>query len=277
MKITEYMDEIEKSDKIKKMIIVDNTNEWIKEIANDYPLILISNNGFMPFLTKNKKNKKKTKIFYKLENNNNINLLINSENLLYYRISTYLLNYILISRFNYDVLIYISTCKTIIHKFSLKISNEEIGLSKYGFSKLLFAKKQKFKFDDKCPICYELLTEQNVIKTNCSHVFCKSCLSQLKNTICPMCRTEIKKLVSININIDFIEQIKEKINLLNEKTVYSTDLRIKKFFKNVKIERINQNIERSKFIVIDLVNKMNYKFIHSLCSKIDSEIFLFSI
>jgi len=45
-----------------------------------------------------------------------------------------------------------------------------------------------------CPICFENISE-NMILTNCSHSYCKTCFDTLLdrgNFICPMCRQNIK-------------------------------------------------------------------------------------
>ena len=45
-----------------------------------------------------------------------------------------------------------------------------------------------------CPICLENISE-NIIKTNCSHLYCKSCFYDFLdrgNFSCPMCRENIK-------------------------------------------------------------------------------------
>ena len=42
--------------------------------------------------------------------------------------------------------------------------------------------------ENECPLCYELLSENNSITTRCNHTFHKSCLNKWNKSSCPMCR-----------------------------------------------------------------------------------------
>ena len=57
--------------------------------------------------------------------------------------------------------------------------------------------------DDKCSICLNSLTESDVYKTHCGHLFHKDCFEQLKKRFdtCPMCRASLA-----------VEEIKKKDN-----------------------------------------------------------------
>ena len=48
---------------------------------------------------------------------------------------------------------------------------------------------QKKTEEGVCPICYE--AKDGIIKVDAFHAFCKSCLLQLENTSCPICRIPI--------------------------------------------------------------------------------------
>lgn len=43
-----------------------------------------------------------------------------------------------------------------------------------------------------CHICYEIVTEDNIEFLECSHSLCQSCLSKLRNSLCPFCRAPIR-------------------------------------------------------------------------------------
>jgi hypothetical protein len=57
----------------------------------------------------------------------------------------------------------------------------------------------KKEMEDCCPICLEDVKEDNKTKTECNHIFCKTCLEKyLKNKYdCPNCR----KVLMITENI----------------------------------------------------------------------------
>ena len=42
-----------------------------------------------------------------------------------------------------------------------------------------------------CPVCYEEATEDTYQVLECAHYLCKKCLSNLCQSICPLCRTPI--------------------------------------------------------------------------------------
>ena len=57
--------------------------------------------------------------------------------------------------------------------------------------------------DDECPICYEIYSNNDLIKTNCDHNYCRECLIRYlkslneipnKEPCCALCRQQIKKL-----------------------------------------------------------------------------------
>ena len=42
-----------------------------------------------------------------------------------------------------------------------------------------------------CRICYETVTKDNIEFLECTHSLCQSCLSKLRNSLCPFCRAPI--------------------------------------------------------------------------------------
>jgi hypothetical protein len=68
-------------------------------------------------------------------------------------------------------------------------------------------KKSSELFD--CPICMETIDKEEVARTNCDHVFCKSCIKQVCDAKtrnghpcpCPICRTQIKMLTTISYDV----------------------------------------------------------------------------
>jgi hypothetical protein len=74
---------------------------------------------------------------------------------------------------------------------------------------MILCNDEKCNKDDDCAVCLELLNNDIIVKTNCSHHFCCNCLYKInKNATeqipCPICREEIKDLqcfsqVSYNI------------------------------------------------------------------------------
>ena len=54
---------------------------------------------------------------------------------------------------------------------------------------------KKQKIHENCPICLEIMEDNNIVVTKCNHKFCFSCLMSsccIKNN-CPLCRQEIKE------------------------------------------------------------------------------------
>ena len=65
-----------------------------------------------------------------------------------------------------------------------------------------------------CPICLTKATNEFKIKTPCDHVFCLRCFLKLKNTICPLCRSNFKDKLPGPLKIHFKHKEEmEKINI----------------------------------------------------------------
>jgi hypothetical protein len=74
----------------------------------------------------------------------------------------------------------------------------ENGKRNYGITVALTIAQQQAS-ETQCPICYE--DTQNLIKTNCGHSFCQSCVTQTitilpnnKPLCCAMCRSQVTHL-----------------------------------------------------------------------------------
>lgn len=51
-----------------------------------------------------------------------------------------------------------------------------------------------------CSICYEQISLKNKVETSCKHLFHSKCLGEWKlrdNNSCPLCRTELEKIVYV--------------------------------------------------------------------------------
>ena len=51
----------------------------------------------------------------------------------------------------------------------------------------------KLKHYTECPVCYELLTKENIEVSKCGHTICKTCYETIKATstpVCPTCRAK---------------------------------------------------------------------------------------
>ena len=60
-----------------------------------------------------------------------------------------------------------------------------------------------------CPICYDDVPFNNLVKTNCCHTFCENCITNTikilpinNNLSCAMCRTNINHLFCYNSNVN---------------------------------------------------------------------------
>jgi len=254
-----YIDLIKniETNKNQKLVIVD-FNGLMRNLCKFFNLLIISENKTNPIFKL--KNKEPT-IIYDLIKLSEIKI-INEENILIYKISQKLLSDFSIFcpiKFNFDVVFHFPNLN--IFLCNNKQSNDEFlfkQFSKYdkrNFLKLLFSKKIKFRNTD-CPICYEKLNEKNLIKTNCSHYFCKNCISKLEKLSCPMCRQQIIKLYPNKIECNAINEINKKILEMNEKILLLVDdLRIKKFFHSDKI--IFKKINNLNHFLLHLKIEMN--------------------
>lgn len=77
---------------------------------------------------------------------------------------------------------------------------------------------KKPKNYDNCPICLDVIKDNNYVITKCNHKFCFNCLMcscNVKNE-CPLCRTEIEeykqKKLPIFKQIDMFDNIMSSIN-----------------------------------------------------------------
>lgn len=62
-------------------------------------------------------------------------------------------------------------------------------------------------FEDKCPLCLEIIEPQYLVSTNCNHYYCDNCmLNHIRNTqnnmsdelLCPLCRSNIDLITTFN-------------------------------------------------------------------------------
>jgi len=92
-----------------------------------------------------------------------------------------------------------------INKFKIKLINKEYNAIISHFK----IEQDNSTQEQECTICYCLLHQENIVMTNCNHVFCADCLKQYmisysieSNHIkCPMCRQII---TSFNFENDII-------------------------------------------------------------------------
>lgn len=73
-----------------------------------------------------------------------------------------------------------------------------------------------------CPICYHDYSYMDVLRTDCNHEFCKTCLFRCietkpvdKKVCCPLCRDEINKVYTYSPEIMDDLEIKNEDELLN--------------------------------------------------------------
>ena len=45
-----------------------------------------------------------------------------------------------------------------------------------------------------CHICFENVTEDSIVSLECAHSLCQTCLGNLRQRLCPFCRTSIKNM-----------------------------------------------------------------------------------
>lgn len=61
-----------------------------------------------------------------------------------------------------------------------------------------------------CPICYELVSSPDFVRTTCNHIFHLSCMQNWGRPTCPMCRGSIRA-----------ERRPVRRNLLSEFEIYA--------------------------------------------------------
>ena len=112
--------------------------------------------------------------------------------------------------------------------------------------------KRQTSRDEECPICYELMTSKNSVKTNCNHTFHKKCLEKqcLVRPICPLCRQDI------TLNCKIIKLTNHDINIIS--TI------LDRFdYTNATKEQFKKNEKELKFIKLKLRN-LNYDVSYTL-------------
>jgi len=105
-------------------------------------------------------------------------------------------------------------------KRELKSELERISEYLYPSKKfnIKITKTRKTTTKTECPICYE--TMKTIIKTNCNHEFCDSCIKTYldsceKHPSCPLCRESVMELKTTNKKI---EQVLKKYCIEEVKT-----------------------------------------------------------
>jgi hypothetical protein len=238
LSVVELINKMETNNENQKLIIVNSEENWIRPLCKFFNLFVLSRGKICQI---QKKNLKSEKVIFDITNVKEIHM-INDNNINFYRINQNLLMLLTTNIFKYNMILNIN------ENFNMFIYYVQSSLDdnlfkkfmkydKRNLKKLLFSKKINFKNNNiECPICYEKLTEQNIIKTNCEHYFCKNCISKLEILKCPMCRQKITKLFTSIFVSNIINEMKKKIEILNKDVlIITSDLRIKHVFNNKKI------------------------------------------
>lgn len=66
-------------------------------------------------------------------------------------------------------------------------------------------------FNKECYICFNDLSIFDFVSTPCSHYFCKTCCSSIKeknNSLCPMCRRKFDFLMNNNLYYQHVKSFK---------------------------------------------------------------------
>jgi len=259
-----------------KLILINYSS--LNELLKYYNLIVLSKEK--DCYIKGKKTKE-TKIIFDILNINDIKM-IEDENIFYYVIPSYILFLIYSITFRFNIIVKLEKVNIFIH-YSIPTSDDELfGCFPYNdkrnIGKLLCsAKIKKFNVDLECPICYEKLNKENIIKTNCNHYFCKKCISKLNSLLCPMCRGNIRKLNSAIICSNIIDNIKEKINKLNSNILlFTKNLRIKYILpKTITIQKYKRNWDTNDFVNVFFYNCPEVLYQISKKNYINKNFFLF--
>lgn len=65
-------------------------------------------------------------------------------------------------------------------------------------------------FEDKCPMCLENIDTKDLVRTNCNHYYCNTCMlkhirnvqnNMLDDLLCPLCRTNINLLTTFSSDV----------------------------------------------------------------------------
>ena len=140
--------------------------------------------------------------------------------------------------------------------------------------------KSNSENDDSCPICFEPIKDiDNIIETDCSHVFCESCIRMWleEHKTCPFCRMNIieDKLI-INNDQYLTSKINNLFELLNNNKINIWKMLVKtksvegfinvirndqkKAFLDIK-ENIKKGIIDLKNYIYKTLNKQDNRFI----------------
>jgi len=109
--------------------------------------------------------------------------------------------------------------------------------------------------EDICVICYDIIDNNLLCKTNCNHIYCKVCLHKWfdrGNINCPMCRIPIKSYFNNDTN-NMIILLKPVKTIVNIRTNFF-DRNIIEYYQT-KIKKMNYLF----FFSISYICYLNYK------------------
>ena len=68
--------------------------------------------------------------------------------------------------------------------------------------------------DNNCAICWETISESDIIKLECTHLFHKDCSLFLNNDLCPLCR--MGSIILKNHIVTPMDKLRELSNIIND-------------------------------------------------------------
>jgi tetratricopeptide (TPR) repeat protein len=115
-----------------------------------------------------------------------------------------------------------------------------------------------------CKICFLTYNDSNnkpVIITDCGHSFCETCINNLENKLCPICRSSINKTI---INYDILESL--NTNVEEENVKFNLKVKEIELKTNNTINLIKDQIQLETVRKIDILNKKK----NTLLKKLDN-------
>jgi len=133
--------------------------------------------------------------------------------------------------------------------------------------------------DNKCCICLDEMLDSDVSKTRCYHTFHTSCLLKYKKCKCPICRQLLYDEDIIDIQLDMVEQeivVEQLRNVIQDVVQNSMNYRTRRITLletyMIKIRKIKTQIKNTFNIIIRCLSKIYVAFFLIFCLKILTEI-----
>jgi hypothetical protein len=114
-----------------------------------------------------------------------------------------------------------------------------------SYNELLTSPLKLFKTDD-CPVCMEMIKEDEHPIYTCGHYVHKECLSQCKKHQCPLCRIQVDAYAEQTLHPEIQSHASKLFSLIDNRSAFLISEKIKKLPLKSQETTINTLIEKIK-------------------------------